>query len=151
MLSEYIFSRVSHDAVRFCRSGYHRSRDRHRSIRRATSVRDYSAFLLSVSKSSTQSVYSCVQGFVWPIRTYKATREPEQHRRLCVFLVPDYSTLPLRHFSLGGPWREKTTAGLELGDAERVYLSGGIFEGCVLERSTNTNHAARRDLSCEDR
>lgn len=42
-------------------------------------------------------------------------------------------------------------AGLELGSAERVSVSGGVHAGCLLERSTNVFRADRKELSCEDR
>lgn len=47
--------------------------------------------------------------------------------------------------------RSEETAGLELGAAERVSVSGGVHAGCLLERSTNAFRACRKDVSCEDR
>ncbi|CAM9109876.1 unnamed protein product [Ectocarpus fasciculatus] len=45
----------------------------------------------------------------------------------------------------------KETAGLELGAAERFSSSGGVYNGCLLERSTNVFRADRKDLPCEHR
>ncbi|CAM9758864.1 unnamed protein product, partial [Ectocarpus sp. 12 AP-2014] len=45
----------------------------------------------------------------------------------------------------------KETAGLELGAAERLSSSGGVYNGCLLERSTNVFRADRKDLPCEHR
>ncbi|CAM9536146.1 unnamed protein product, partial [Ectocarpus sp. 8 AP-2014] len=45
----------------------------------------------------------------------------------------------------------KETAGLELGAAERLSSSGSVYNGCLLERSTNVFRADRKDLPCEHR
>ncbi|CAM9320037.1 unnamed protein product [Ectocarpus sp. 4 AP-2014] len=45
----------------------------------------------------------------------------------------------------------KETAGLELGAAERLSSTGGVYNGCLLERSTNVFRADRKDLPCEHR